>query len=230
MAKHIDFADVLMQLPDERIEEALILDSAEALSKVKSSEKVLRARTGNLRLKRWLPVSLGAALCLAVILPLTLGKFGHSRGENYENSEKGDNLMQIANPWVPAETVKEVCDALRVPIFNLPASKAVRNCAVLSFDGSSLSDAEMGDIIFTDGSRLRLRLIGSDAPDASEMDRFGGVYGAALTAAEQRGNVTVYHFKYSDSTFAAWISGGVYYWYEPSDADDLEQMIALLLS
>ena len=228
--KHIDLPDALTQLPDERIEEALLLDSAEALSKAKSDEKALRARANTQRLKRWLPVPLCAALCLAVALPLTLGWLGHSRDALSGNDKKGDNPMQIANPWVQVETVKEVCNALRVWLPDLPRSKTVKSCAVLSTDSSDLSDAEMGDILFTDGSRLRLRVIGSDAPDASEMDRFGGVYGATLTAAEQRGDVTVYHFKTSDSSFSAWVNDGVYYWYESSAPTDLEQMISLLIS
>ena len=72
ITKHIDLLDALTQLSDERIEEALLLDSAEALSKAKCKEKTLRTRSNNQRLKRWIPVPLCAALCLAVVLPLTL--------------------------------------------------------------------------------------------------------------------------------------------------------------
>lgn len=230
MIKHIEHPDLLTQLSDERIEEALLLDSAEALSNAKSNEKALHAREGSQRLKRWLPVPLCAALCLAVVLPLTLGWFGHNRDDISGNNSKGDDPMQIANPWISVETVKEVCDALRIRLPDLPHSKTVKSCAVLSADGSDLSDAEMGDILFTDGSRLRLRIIASDAPDVSEMDRFGGVYGAALTAKEQRGDVTVFHFETSDNGFTAWVSDGVYYYYESVTPDDLEQMISLLLS
>lgn len=233
MSKHIDLADALTQLSDERIEEALLLDSAEALAKAKSSEKALHARAGRPGLRKRLSLPLCAALCgalcaaisLAVILPLTLGRSGPHGGD----PDGGKNPMQIDNPWVYVETAEEVCEALQVRLPELPRSKTVKSCALLSSDGASLSDAEMGDILFADGSRLSLRVIGSDRLDESEMDRLSGVYGAALTAKEQRGDVTVYHFKASDSSFAAWVDGGVYYWYEPTSPADWEQMISLLL-
>lgn len=225
ITKRTDLADALTQLSEERIEEALLLDSAEALSKAKSKEKALRAHSDNQKLKRWIPVPLCAALCLAAVLPLTLAWFRHNR----EVTSGHNDPTQIDNPWVYVEAVDEVCDALRVRLPELPYSKTVKSCAVLTADGSNLSDAEMGDILFTDGSRLSLRIIDSELLDESEMDRLGGVYGAALTAKELRGDVTVYHFKTSDSSFAAWVYDGVYYWYEPISPTDLEQMISLLL-
>ena len=225
ITKHIDLRDALTQLSDERIEEALLLDSAEALSKAKCKEKTLRACSNNQRLKRWIPIPLCAALCLAVVLPLTLNLFKHNETDPYESK----NPMQIENPWVYVDTVKDVCDALHVGLPDLPHSKTAKSCAVLSDSGSDLSNAEMGDIIFADGSRLSLRIIDSDLLDESEMDRLGGVYGAALTSKEQLGDVTVYHFITSDSGFAAWVYDGVYYWYEPTSPTDWEQMISLLL-
>ena len=225
ITKHIDLRDALTQLSDERIEEALLLDSAEALSKAKSSEKALREYADDQRRKRWRPIPLCAALCLVVVLPLTLGLFWHNR----EDPSGSNYPMRIDNPWVYVETVNDVCDAMHIRLPDLPRSKTVKSCAVLSAGSSNLSDAEMGDILFTDGSRLSLRAIDSELLDESEMDRLGGVYGAALTAKEQYGDVTVYHFKTSDSGFAAWVYDGVYYWYEPTSPTDWEQMISLLL-
>lgn len=225
IVKHTNLSDALSELSDERIEEALALDTADALQKAKREEKSLRARVRSRNFKRWLPLPVCAAVCLAVLLPLYFSSGAHDPAHD----QPGGTTVQIANPWIYVETVNEVADRMQISVPTLPLGKTALHCAVLQPEAAKTSSS-MGDIIFTDGSRLRLAKLadGAARPTEDQMAQYGGFHGAERVGTDTLCGVRVYRFRTSAGDVAAWIQGNMYYCYEFIGPEDLESLVEAL--
>lgn len=219
IVKRTTLSDALSELSDERIEEALELDSAEALRRAGREEKALRNEMRSRKYRRWLAVPVCAALCLA-LLPVCLRFAGRLAG-----NRPGETNVQVANPWIYVDSAADVAARMHTELPALPAGKTARQCAVLQPEERQASS--MGDIIFTDGSRLRLVKTEAGAePSTDQMARYSGYADAEWLETETLHGLRVYRFRTSAGDLAAWIRGDLYYCYEYLDREDLLELLA----